>query len=51
MVLLKMKIFCLLHRKKNRACRPRAQSQDILGAWSWQGKKEEAISLVAGAQN
>ena len=23
MVLLKMKIFCLLHRKKNRACRPR----------------------------
>lgn len=29
---------------------PGAQSQDILGAWSWQGKKEEAISLVAGAQ-
>ena len=28
---------------------PGAQSTDILGAWSWQGKKEEAISLVKGA--
>ncbi|MDF0478980.1 glycoside hydrolase family 3 C-terminal domain-containing protein [Vagococcus sp. PNs007] len=28
---------------------PGAQSTDILGAWSWQGKKEEAISLVEGA--
>ena len=51
MVLLKMKIFCLLHRKKKSLVGPGAQSQDILGAWSWQGKKEEAISLVAGAQN
>ena len=51
MVLLKMKIFCLLHARKIALVGPGAQSQDILGAWSWQGKKEEAISLVAGAQN
>jgi beta-glucosidase len=29
---------------------PAAQSKDILGAWSWQGKQEEAISLVEGAK-
>lgn len=28
---------------------PAAHSKDILGAWSWQGKKDEAISLVQGA--
>lgn len=50
MVLLKMKIFCLLRRKKNRACRPRGPITRYFRAWSWQGKKEEAISLVAGAQ-
>ena len=29
---------------------PGANSQDILGAWSWQGQKQEAVSLVTGAQ-
>ncbi|MBC9706200.1 MAG: beta-glucosidase BglX [Enterococcus sp.] len=29
---------------------PGADSQDILGAWSWQGQKQEAVSLVTGAQ-
>ncbi|WP_218657826.1 beta-glucosidase BglX [Enterococcus thailandicus] len=28
---------------------PAAASKKILGAWSWQGKSEEAISLVEGA--
>ncbi|KAF9404280.1 hypothetical protein HW555_014420 [Spodoptera exigua] len=27
---------------------PAAHSKDILGAWSWQGQKNEAISLVQG---
>ena len=29
---------------------PGADSQDILGAWSWQGQKQEAVSLITGAQ-
>lgn len=29
---------------------PGADSQNILGAWSWQGQKQEAVSLVTGAQ-
>ncbi len=29
---------------------PAANSQDVLGAWSWQGKMEEAVSLAKGAQ-
>lgn len=29
---------------------PAAHSQDILGAWSWQGKMSEASSLVTGAK-
>lgn len=29
---------------------PGAASKDILGAWSWQGKKEEAVSLIEGAK-
>ncbi|EOT40225.1 MULTISPECIES: glycoside hydrolase family 3 N-terminal domain-containing protein [Enterococcus] len=29
---------------------PAANSHDVLGAWSWQGKMEEAVSLVEGAQ-
>lgn len=28
---------------------PAANSKDVLGVWSWQGKKEEAVSLVQGA--
>lgn len=28
---------------------PTANSKDVLGVWSWQGKKEEAVSLVQGA--
>lgn len=29
---------------------PGSDSQDILGAWSWQGKMDEAISLLEGMQ-
>ncbi|WP_430610887.1 glycoside hydrolase family 3 N-terminal domain-containing protein [Enterococcus sp. DIV0876] len=29
---------------------PGAQSRDLLGAWSWQGKQEEVVHLVEGAQ-
>lgn len=29
---------------------PGAASQDVLGAWSWQGKTSEAISLLEGAK-
>ncbi|MGV3240535.1 glycoside hydrolase family 3 C-terminal domain-containing protein, partial [Streptococcus hyovaginalis] len=29
---------------------PGADSQDILGAWSWQGKMDEAVSLLEGMQ-
>lgn len=29
---------------------PAAASHDVLGAWSWQGKMEEAVSLLEGAQ-
>lgn len=29
---------------------PGAQSRDLLGAWSWQGKQEEVINLVEGAK-
>lgn len=29
---------------------PGADLQDILGAWSWQGQKQEAVSLITGAQ-
>lgn len=29
---------------------PGAASQDVLGAWSWQGKMQEAVSLIAGAE-
>ncbi|WP_122646428.1 glycoside hydrolase family 3 N-terminal domain-containing protein [Enterococcus mediterraneensis] len=29
---------------------PAAASQDVLGAWSWQGKMADAISLVTGAK-
>lgn len=29
---------------------PGAASTDILGAWSWQGQKSEAVSLVEGAK-
>lgn len=29
---------------------PAARSKDILGAWSWQGKQEEAVSLAEGAE-
>lgn len=29
---------------------PAADSTDILGAWSWQGKMEESVSLLAGAK-
>lgn len=29
---------------------PFAESQDVLGAWSWIGKKEEAVSLAQGLQ-
>lgn len=30
---------------------PKATSQDLLGAWSWIGKKEEVVSLEAGLSN
>lgn len=29
---------------------PGAQSRDLLGAWSWQGKQEEVVNLVEGAE-
>lgn len=29
---------------------PAANSEDVLGVWSWQGKKEEALSLIAGVK-
>lgn len=29
---------------------PAANSDDVLGVWSWQGKKEEAVSLVDGVK-
>lgn len=29
---------------------PAAHSKDILGAWSWQGKQEEAVSLIEGSK-
>ena len=29
---------------------PGAHSRDLLGAWSWQGKQEEVVTLVEGAQ-
>lgn len=29
---------------------PAANSNDILGVWSWQGRKEEAISLISGIE-
>lgn len=29
---------------------PAAASQDILGAWSWQGEQAEAVSLIEGAK-
>ncbi|MBS7578434.1 MULTISPECIES: beta-glucosidase BglX [unclassified Enterococcus] len=29
---------------------PAADSTDILGAWSWQGKMEESVSLLAGGK-
>lgn len=50
-VLLKNDGVLPLNRKEKIAIiGPAAQSQDILGAWSWQGKQSEAISLVAGAE-
>lgn len=30
---------------------PAARSKDILGAWSWKGQMEEAVSLAEGAEN
>lgn len=30
---------------------PAAQSHDVLGVWSWQGKKEEAVTLAQGVQH
>lgn len=30
---------------------PKADSKDILGAWSWIGKTEDAVSLAAGLQS
>lgn len=30
---------------------PFAESQDVLGAWSWIGKKQEAVSFAQGLQN
>lgn len=29
---------------------PAADSHDVIGVWSWQGKKEEAVSLAEGIQ-
>ncbi len=52
MVLLKNeKYFAFYTARKNRACRSRGQSQDILGAWSWQGKKEKPFPSWLGPKN
>ncbi|KAF1297506.1 beta-glucosidase [Enterococcus sp. JM4C] len=51
-VLLKNEAILPLKSEENVALiGPAAASQDILGAWSWQGQKTEAISLAEGAKN
>ncbi|MGM0125513.1 glycosyl hydrolase [Enterococcus sp. AZ194] len=51
MVLLKNEaILPLNKRDKVAIVGPGANSKDILGAWSWQGRQEEAVSLSEGAQ-
>lgn len=51
MVLLKNDHMLPLSKKEKVAILgPGAKSKDVLGAWSWQGKMSEAISLVEGAK-
>lgn len=51
MVLLKNEgILPLKKQEKIAIVGPGAQSRDLLGAWSWQGKQEEVVNLVEGAE-
>ncbi|OJG68730.1 glycosyl hydrolase [Enterococcus moraviensis] len=51
MVLLKNDSILPLSKQENIALiGPAADSHDVIGVWSWQGKKEEAVSLAEGVQ-
>lgn len=43
-------ILPLMKTEKVAIIGPAANSEDVLGVWSWQGKKEEALSLIAGVK-